>query len=317
MAATIVAGDDAKRGDQWFVDPYKVIVKEELRGRFKPPTEQQIIELAVSMMDNGQQQAVQVRKLKSNEIQLNLGFTRTAAARLIRAGFTDLEGVFRQDENFKLKVVVSDANDEQAFRNNIVENAHRNQTSPIDDAHNQHRLRERYGMEDGDITKLYRYGDPNKVARLRRLLQLPRPLQDRVHEYAVTEGKSGLPVAAALDLLDLPEAKQAEAIAKATKDSGLVVAAAIKAQVRDHHLSDDAGQSLPSGAPATAGANGTPAPKGYMGRSLSEFRKFLAAMSEGENEKDKELAKVMSLWLAGKRKDEYLLNAFAVHRGAK
>src|SRR4051812_22350646 len=108
MAVKINTGDsEYTRQDYFFVDPFEVIVKEELRGRRKPPTEEAIIDMATSMNDHGQQQPVQVRKADNNRIMLNLGFTRTAAARLIRTGFVceDEDGGVREikDEEFKLK----------------------------------------------------------------------------------------------------------------------------------------------------------------------------------------------------------------------
>jgi ParB/RepB/Spo0J family partition protein len=305
MAAKIDAGDDVKRGDMFWVDPFKIVMKEDLRGRHKPPTEEQIIEMAESMMDNTQQQPVQCRKLGDNRLQLNLGFTRTAAARLIRTGFTDSKGNQRKDEEFKLKVVISDANDKQAFKNNIVENAHRNQTSPIDDAHNHRECREKYGMTDPEITELYRYKDVNKVGRLRRLLSLNSDVQDLVHAGTMS-------VTAAIDLLDMPEDKQAEAIKAATKD-GKVSGAQVRAQVRSHLLADtDTGAAGANGTPA-AGTGGqrasTPASKAM---SMREIREFFDAQSKNEDSAPElvAFAKTFILFMKGQRSEKYVTNAY-------
>jgi ParB-like chromosome segregation protein Spo0J len=45
----------------------------------------------------------------------------------------------------KLKAKVVIVNDEEAFRRDVVENRERAETSPVDDAHNQRRLREDFG----------------------------------------------------------------------------------------------------------------------------------------------------------------------------
>lgn len=294
MAATINAGE-VRRGDLWFVDPFQIIVKEELRGRHTPPTEDAIIDMAVSMMENGQQQPVQCRRLPDKRLQLSLGFTRTAAARLIRTGFTDPDGQERKDEEHMLQVKIADANDQQAFVNNVVENAHRNQTSPIDDAHNQHRLRETYGYTDARITKLYRYRDENKAGRLRRLLSLPEEVQRMVHGGT-------MPVKAALELLDLPDDKRDGAIKAATNESGQVVAAKVTRQVRDHILSDQDGQEQAG----HAGSNGSTQKPKSKPLVLAEVRKFFEGLAESEDAALVEHAKLMLLWVRGQRNNKYM-----------
>ncbi len=294
MAATINAGE-VRRGDLWFVDPFQIIVKEELRGRHTPPAEDAIIDMAVSMMDNGQQQPVQCRRLPDKRLQLSLGFTRTAAARLIRTGFTDPDGKGRKDEEFMLQVKITDANDQQAFVNNVVENAHRNQTSPIDDAHNQHRLREAYGYTDAQITRLYHYRDENKVGRLRRLLALPKEVQRRVHDGT-------MPVKAALELLDLPDDKRDEAIKAATNGSGQVVAAKVTQQVREHILSDQEGQDQAG----HAGSNGSTQKPKHKPLVVAEVRKFYEGLAESGDAALVEHAKIMLLWIKGQRSNKYV-----------
>lgn len=232
MAVKLDAGDVVRR-DYFMVNPFEITVKEELRGRHTPPTEQDIIEMAESLLDHGQQQPVQCRKFEGNKLLLNLGFTRMAAARLIVSGFTDSTGTERKDEAFRLKVVLSDGNDKDAFVHNIVENAHRNATSPIDDAYNQNRLRDQYGMSDVEIGRLYRYTDGAKVGRFRKLLALSPEVQALVHDGSMA-------VAAAIDLLELPDDQRKLAITAASANGdGKVSGSAIREQVREHILNDD------------------------------------------------------------------------------
>lgn len=332
MALKINAGENVKRGDIFFVDPFQVIVKEELRGRHKPPTEKAIIDMACSLMDNGQRQAVECRKLKDNRLQLNLGFTRTAAARLIRNGFTDPDGNERKDEEFMLKVMISDANDEVAFINNVVENAHRNQTSPIDDAHNQHKLRDQLGKTDAEIMRLYRYRDENKVARLRRLLSLPTWIQDLVHEYSITEGETGLPVKGALDLLDLPEDQWEEAIKSSMGENGRVVAAKLTAHVREHNLEkaesngdgNGEGGGLPEhvlrdkpGEEQAGSGTPTPDPKKYHARVLSDLRKMFEFFGSTDDAKLKEFGKLHAKFIKGHVSDRYYVETICKMLGVK
>ncbi len=227
---TVALAIQTKRSDRHFANPNDLIVKEDLRGRYMPPTDEQIMQLAVSLLSEGQQQPINTRRDENNGVVVVSGFTRTAAARLIRHGFT-YDGQEYKDENFLIQFVIQDCNDEEAFRRNIVENSHRNQTSPIDDAHNQRKLRENYGMSDAEIARLFRYA-PAKVANYKRLLMLSREEQMLVHE-----GK--LAVSAALDLLDVGAEKRQEIVSQATTDSGKVNGAMIREQVRDTILNDD------------------------------------------------------------------------------
>jgi ParB-like chromosome segregation protein Spo0J len=307
MAIKLNAGD-VKRSDLYSVDPFEVVVKEELRGRWTPPTETMIINMAMSMMENGQRQPVEVRKIAEGKLMLVLGFTRTAAARLIRTGFTHNE-VHYQDEQFKLKCSLTDANDQKAFINNIVENAHRNNTSPIDDAMNHHKLRDQYGYSDTDIAKLYQHGEnPDKtinvakVGRLRRLLALPEEAKQLVHT-----GK--LAVQAALDILDIED----EAIRNTTleavyADCGAgesVSGTTIRSKIRDTILNDDS-KTDEEKATATAAAG----KKAIKPRSMKEIRTFFGNLQENHvDDAVKEFSKQFLSWVEGKKSDKVLGNA--------
>ncbi len=296
MVLKVNAGD-VRRSDLFHVDPTLIVVNDELRGREFVPPESTIIALAVSLLTQGQLQPVQCRRIDDNRLQLVLGFTRTAAARLIRDGFTDSDGVFHQDAEFALQVKIVDGNDEESLIRNIVENAIRNETSAIDDAHNQNRLRERYGKSDVEIAKIYGYPSSVKVGRLRKLLALEKPLQVLVHE--------GLAVQAALDLLELPAEKRAEFIAEAEKGGGPINGATVRAQVREHHLSDD-GANAESDAGAVVAEVATKAAKPL---SIKEIRNFLTGQIEGDKQPDavKAFYTVLLGFVNGKKSDRSLV----------
>lgn len=327
MALSINAGADARRTDLFMVDPYQIIVKEDLRGRLKPPTQEQIIDMAESLAKHGQQQPVQVRKVHDKQVQLVLGFTRCAAARLIREGFDFVNPATGETERihfpeFKLKVVVADVNEEQALLHNIIENAHRKDTSPIDDAYNHNKLRDKMGKTDAEITRIYRYKDSNRVGRCRKLLGLPNDVQEMVHDGRMA-------VSAALALLELPEEEMKTAIAAAVQDNGKVSGAAINDIVRDHHLRDADklpettivvtettvpvdGVEAPVAAPTKnrnkPNANAAPAPvRGTPHRTMKNLKAWLE--QEREDEGQKAFLKVFSLWIAGKRADKTLNDA--------
>lgn len=302
MAVKINAGD-VKRVDLYHVDPFEVIVREELRGRHTPPTEEQITQMALSMMEHGQRQPVECRKIEGNRLLLVLGFTRNAAARLIRTGFKHPEtGEDMKDENFRLKTTITDANDKQAFINNVVENAHRNQTSFIDDAKNQHQLRDKYGYNDAEITKLYQYSDKTKVGRLRRLLALPDKAQALVHEGKMT-------MTTALDILDVSdETARNERFEQAYADAetnGKVNSAEIRASVRD--ILNDDHREFDSGSEGSTEAtgNGKKGPKAKP-RTVKEIKKLFQAMKdeEAQDELVQKFCVTMLAWIDGKRKDE-------------
>lgn len=297
----------AKRSDEFGVNPFDITVSEELRGRSKPPTEEQIIARAESMLEHSQLQPCQVRRIDSaGNLSLILGFTRMAAARIIRTGFVGTDGEFKQDPEFNLTVKVVDCNDQKSFLRNIVENAQRNPTSPIDDAVNQQKLRDRYQLSDTDIMKLYGERNTNRIGKLRKLLLLEEPIQDMVHEGT-------LAVDPAIALLDLPPGERLAAVNAATSTNGngkaKVDGSAIKAQVREHHLNDD-GQR-PEGVGTATEEEDTG--KKYVPLSMRELRKYLAAVSDNEDERYDEaecrFAKDMLAFMAGKRKAQGMDNA--------
>lgn len=247
MATKLNAGE-VKRGDFFFVDPFQIMADEKFRGRWKPPTEEAIIEMAESLLNHGQQQPIQCRKIKpENKLQVCFGFTRTAAGRLIKTGFTDSEGNFRQDENFTLKVTTTTANDDDAFINNIIENAMRNETSPIDDAYNHKRLREQLGKTNAEIAKLYRC-DVAKVSRYEDLLLLEARFQELVHNKILS-------VSGGLDLLNVPSDQRDAVVAKAMNvETGKINGAQIMSQVRDFHLRDHGHEHIGTPEPAKVAA---------------------------------------------------------------
>lgn len=304
MAVKLNAGDNVKRSDLYMVDPFQILVKEELRGRHTPPTDEQIIDMALSLMEHHQRQPVEVRKIAGNKLQLVLGFTRMAAIRLIVTGFNHPEtGELIKDENFKIKCTITDANDETAFLNNVVENAHRNQTSFIDDAYNQQILRERHGKNDAEICRLYRYKDVNKVGRLRRLLSLPRPAQALVHE-------GRLPIQAALDILDIEDIdaqNQAfEQVYAECNGNGKVVAAEVRTMVRNAVLNDNDRDESEVGDKN----GGERKVSGSKPLSMKEVRKFFEEV--GKTHIDETMQKfcvTAVLWLGGKRADKTMLKA--------
>lgn len=315
MAVKVNAGDDLKRGDIFFVNPFEIEVREENRGRQFPPTEEEIIELALSMFDKGNIEPVECRKFDDNRLMLTLGFTRMAAARLIRKGFKDSEGNEFCDAKFKLKVTLApDLNDEKALLRNIAENLRRHQLSIIDHAYNHARLRDRYGWSDADIAREYKW-DPSRVSKIRKLLTLPSDVQKMVHF-----GK--MPQQAAFDLLDLPEEQRKEVMTQVVEEARnngqeKIDASKLRTQVRARILADDTEEAQADNSvesPKSTG-KGEAKPEGKKKGaakplSLREIRKFYEDLAENHpDEAVQTFAKTSVQWINGRRRQEKMAEA--------
>lgn len=199
MAMKILAGDYG-RGDLYFFDPKEIVVQETLNGRWDAHDESDVAKLVKSFEEpdtngapTGQLQPVQVRRLADKRVQLVLGFRRYKAS----VKYNELH----PDNPMKLKAIVVEINDEEALRRNIIENRERKQTTPMDDAITQNRLREQYGWNDSRIATFYDVTPPY-VGQLRKLLTLATDVQKLIHSRQ-------LAVDAALGLADLPADIQA------------------------------------------------------------------------------------------------------------
>jgi ParB-like chromosome segregation protein Spo0J len=334
-------GEDWRRSDMFHVDPTRILVREDLRGRRYPPSEEAIIRRAVSFYRYGQLQPCVVRLIShagaTNVPLLSAGFTRTAAARLLREGFVvpdDFEeealaeaaesqvppvkaGDFIQVAEFMLQIRHTKCNEKEALIHNIVENNERDATSDIDDAHNQERLRRDHGFSNAEIARLYNYGagGQNKVSRLSRLLELPDPIQLRVH-------LGEIPTQAALELLESgrPQEQWEDLLAESTSTTGKVVAAKLRDTVRDHQLADfeDANQAAEAAASGTCPVTGTkPEPPKTKPRSMANVKKLVDSVINGEwdnvDPATVALMRKVKQYLAGRLRDETLLKAFGDH----
>jgi ParB/RepB/Spo0J family partition protein len=196
MAVKINAGD-VGRADLFLIDPDEIDVNEALNGRWQPHSEDEIDNLAKSILEDGQLQPVQVRKVADNRVQLVLGYRRYLAVTKINKGR-------KKADHVKLKCILTTVNDEEAFRKNITENKNRKNTSPVDDAVNQRRLREEFGWNDTRIAEFYGCS-PSMVSVLKKVLLLPDDVKARVH-------KRELALNTAIALVDLTPEEQVEVL---------------------------------------------------------------------------------------------------------
>ena len=264
MAARINAGD-VGRADVFFIDPQEIIVDEKLNGRWTPHDGEAVEDMAKSFEAEGQLQPVQVRKVADNRVQLVLGYRRHRAALLYNQR--------HPDSPMKLKCVVVTVNDEEAFRRNIVENKQRAETTPIDDAFNQRRLREEFGWTDAKIAEFYGMAS-SYVGLLKKLLMLPTDAQLHVH-------KRELSVQAAAALADLPAEEQKQALA--SQQPGESLSKSVVKQVREKKIARGGKQS----------------------RSLAEVRSFLEGLTgPAERPQVKDLCDLLLEYIQGRLADD-------------
>jgi len=308
MAMKLNAGE-VGRADYFFIDPEQIVVVEKLNGRAWPHDEESVASMAKSFEeDGGQLQPVQVRRIAGNKVQLVLGYRRYNAALLYNK--------LHPDKPMKLKAIVLQINDEEALRRNIIENHERKETTPIDDAFAQRRLREDYGWPDTRIAEFYRCCPPY-VGTLKKLLTLPTKVQRLVH------GRE-LSVQAATSLADLPPDEQAQVLASLLPGEQPAVAP----MTTDQPPAQD--QSVGEQPPiASAGEPPAPVPQaeakqetlsqavtkkvreakvakgGKQARSLKEVRSFFEELTgPGEKPGVKKLAELVVKFIQGQLLDK-------------
>lgn len=289
MAMQLDAGK-VTRQDMFLIDPDNVIVDLKKRRRIILPTEKDVQSLAKSILDEGQLQPSKARRLPNKTVELLFGFTRWQAVKWINDNGVSLDnekklvvsGEPRSEESrLKLKVTLTECNDEEAFRQNIVENRVRKSTTAVDDAHNHRSLREELGYTDAQIADLYECSVA-WVGQVRKLLSLPAEVQKKIGTEMSTT--------AALQLCDLSPAEQQQVLSIAQQTGTSVKVAEVKKAKR---------------ASATA--------TGDASRSVKELKNFWEGLTgPAEDEAVRNFARSALHHIAGKISDKAMENA--IHR---
>lgn len=228
-----------KKGNLYKFDPFDVLIDETARGRHLPPTDEQVTQLALSMAEHGQITPINHRpQAGTGKALVTAGFTRLEAARLLRKGFHATVDELNEagevtptrkhihQPDFLIESVQTKESDAEAFIRNIVENAHRNQTTLIDDAYNQQKLREQpYGFTDRKIAAIFGV-TPARVSQLKAYLDMPKDVQNLVHEGRISGTAAEL-------LAELPQENWQEIVDK-IKAGISVPTAEIKAGLRKY-----------------------------------------------------------------------------------
>ncbi|WP_065572024.1 ParB/RepB/Spo0J family partition protein [Microbacterium oleivorans] len=132
-----------------------------------------LAELVHSVREFGVLQPVVVRRNEDGEYELIMGERRTRAAR--EAGLTAIPAVLRETE------------DENLLRDALLENLHRSQLNPLEEASAYQQLLEDFGITQEELATRIGRSRP-QISNTIRLLRLPVPVQQRVAAGVLSAG---------------------------------------------------------------------------------------------------------------------------------
>ncbi|UPL10551.1 ParB/RepB/Spo0J family partition protein [Microbacterium sufflavum] len=168
------------------VDPHAIVPNpRQPRTHFDP---EDLAELVHSVREFGVLQPVVVRKNGDGDYELIMGERRTRAAR--EAGLDAIPAIVR------------DTADEELLRDALLENLHRSELNPLEEASAYQQLLEDFGITQEELATRIGRSRP-QISNTIRLLKLPVPVQQRVAAGVLSAGH-----ARAILSLDTPEAMQ-------------------------------------------------------------------------------------------------------------
>jgi ParB family chromosome partitioning protein len=153
------------------IDPHDIVPNpRQPRTSFDP---EHFAELVHSVREFGVLQPVVVRSNEKGEYELIMGERRTRAAR--EAGLTSIPAVVR------------DTADEHLLRDALLENLHRSELNPLEEASAYQQLLEDFGITQEELATRIGRSRP-QISNTIRLLKLPVPVQQRVAAGVLTAG---------------------------------------------------------------------------------------------------------------------------------
>jgi ParB family chromosome partitioning protein len=168
------------------IDPHTIVPNpRQPRTHFNP---EDLAELVHSVREFGVLQPVVVRDTGEGTYELIMGERRTRAAR--EAGLDSIPAVVR------------DTADEHLLRDALLENLHRSELNPLEEASAYQQLLEDFGITQEELASRIGRSRP-QISNTIRLLKLPVPVQQRVAAGVLTAGH-----ARAILSLETPEAMQ-------------------------------------------------------------------------------------------------------------
>ena len=165
--------------------------------------EDQLTELALSIKEVGLLQPPVVRSIGNGKYQLIMGERRFRAAKL--AGLKNIPVIIRQ------------TSDDQLLREALVENIHRSQLNPLEEAAAYQQLLNDFGYTHDELAMKLSKSRP-VITNTMRLLNLPPAVQRRVAAGVISAGH-------ARALLSLTDEKEIENLANRIVSEGLTVRA--------------------------------------------------------------------------------------------
>lgn len=281
-----------KKRQGYGLDPAVIrLPNHDLQGRFAPKPKK-VLEMAISLLVEGQKQNIIIRKDHENHPILVAGFRRRAAGLMINEQRHDpefLEAIGDEaraklellgDDPFLLDAKLDNINEAQAFLANVRENVEREQLSPMDCMKIVLILRHQ-GMNDAAIAKIFGR-KPWYVYHLMKLATLSPRIQELVDQGIIklevaAKTLARVPESEREMMVDgiLEEQRRAEEEDEATEpDSGDVDAAAMKRITGATLARHERQRREQKGTPGKA-----------IRRTLSETRKFCRTFIDG-NESD-------------------------------
>ena len=168
------------------IDPHSIVPNpRQPRTHFDS---EDLAELVHSVREFGVLQPVVVRANEQGEYELIMGERRTRAAR--EAGLTSIPAVIRETA------------DEHLLRDALLENLHRSELNPLEEASAYQQLLEDFGITQEELASRIGRSRP-QISNTIRLLKLPMPVQQRVAAGVLSAGH-----ARAILALETPEAMQ-------------------------------------------------------------------------------------------------------------
>lgn len=167
------------RAEDGFGATYREIPLSEVRTNAKQPRtvfdEQALAELEHSIREFGLMQPIVVRELPdgSTRYELIMGERRLRASK--RAGLTEIPAIIRQTE------------DQEMLRDALLENIHRVQLNPLEEAAAYQQLLEEFAVTQSELASRIGRSRP-RVTNMLRLLHLPVPVQRRVAAGVLSSG---------------------------------------------------------------------------------------------------------------------------------
>ena len=153
------------------VDPQAIVPNpRQPRTHFNP---EDLAELVHSVREFGVLQPVVVRKNGDGEYELIMGERRTRAAR--EAGLASIPAIVR------------DTADEDLLRDALLENLHRSELNPLEEASAYQQLLDDFGITQEELATRIGRSRP-QISNTIRLLKLPVPVQQRVAAGVLTAG---------------------------------------------------------------------------------------------------------------------------------